>query len=584
MSSQRSSTGDEMDALLREIRPSADGIAEYRDVEFSADTLTLGSAPDRTIQLLGSNVAPKHAELRLTQTGVQLTCRRGHTVMIDGKAVASARLSPGDGFAIGGNRLTLLDPPAGFDTGVLIELDPNIDASVFESAFCTDLHQVWFSTRSAAWLSSALVVCLAFIAPLLLADADNVNLAPLSWLPSDALWSSGPLHPAHKLAIGEDCRVCHVKFFQRVQDTACLDCHEVINNHVHKEKMASLSSLGPTPRCATCHREHNEPNPYLVIRADTLCTDCHAESRQRFGDMDTWPVHGFSELSHPAFSAHLLKPVSSRAGTGLVFDWQTIVEGVSYASEMSNLKFPHDSHLDPDLVTDLRNGTALGCNDCHKLSLDREHFVPITMETRCIGCHELTFDPAMPDRQLPHGQPLEVMLTLEGQYLRKFSDPNVPQEAVVRRRIPDRDNTTRECVNTAFTCATEAAAAEIREQFSVRGCISCHVIEEHSSSEIYARYQVHPVRLATDYFPAGRFDHYSHQVMKERTGDAACLFCHGADESSASTDLLLPDIDNCVGCHSDVPAADRVTIRCVDCHSYHPFAGEYTGTIETGQL
>ncbi len=573
-----------MDALLREIRPSADGIAEYRDVEVSADTLTLGSAPDRTIQLLGSNVAPEHAEIRLVRNEVRLVCRRGRTVRINGKEEASVRLPPGSSIEIGGNYLGFFVPPPGFDVGIQIQLDPNIDAGIFESAFCTDLHQVWFSMRSAAWLSSALVVCLAFIAPLLLADADNVNLARLTWLPSDALWLSGPLHPAHKLAIGEDCRACHVKFFQRVQDAACQNCHAIINDHVHVETMASLDSLAPTPRCATCHREHNEPNPHLVIRADTLCMDCHAESRQLYGDMDTWPVHGFSELSHPAFAAHLLKPVGSRAGTGLVFDWQTSVEYVRDATEVSNLKFPHDTHLDPGLVTDQHDGTALECNDCHKLSLDREHFVPITMEAHCVQCHELTFDPAMPDRQLPHGQPLEVMLTLEGQYLRKFSDPNVLQEAVVRRRIPDRDNTTRECVNTAFACAAEAAADDIREQFSVRGCISCHVVEEHSNSEIYARYQVHPVRLATDYFPAGRFNHFSHQVMKEQTGDAACLFCHGADQSSASTDLLIPDIDNCVGCHSDVPAPDRVTIRCVGCHSYHPFASEYTGTIETDQL
>lgn len=573
-----------MDALLREIRPSADGIAEYRDVEVSADTLTLGSAPDRTIQLLGNNVAPEHAELRLARKGVQLTCRRGHTVMIDGKAVASARLSPGKSFEIGGNRLSLLDPPAGFDMGVQIELDPNIDASVFESAFRTDLNQGWFSIRSAAWLLSALVILVALAVPLILSVSIGVDLAKSNWIPSDDLWSSGPLHPAHALATGDECQKCHVKFFQRVQDAACQDCHEFINDHVHKEKMASLDSLAPTPRCATCHREHNEPNPHLVIRADTLCIDCHAESRQLYGDMDTWPVHGFSELSHPAFAAHLLKPVGSRAGTGLVFDWQTSVEYVRDATEMSNLKFPHDTHLDPGLVTDQHDGTALECNDCHKLSLDREHFVPITMETRCVQCHELTFDPAMPERQLPHGQPLEVILTLEGQYLRKFSDPNVPQEAVVRRRIPDRDNTTRECVNTAFACAAEAAADDIREQFSVRGCISCHVVEEHSNSEIYARYQVHPVRLATDYFPAGRFNHFSHQVMKEQTGDAACLFCHSADQSSASTDLLIPDIDNCVGCHSDVPAAERVTIQCVDCHSYHPFESEYTGTLEMGQL
>ena len=110
----------------------------------------------------------------------------------------------------------------------------------------------------------------------------------------------------------------------------------------------------------------------------------------------------------------------------------------------------------------------------------------------------------------------------------------------MRRRIPDRDNEIRECTDTAFNCAAQAAAADIREQFTVRGCISCHVVEEHDVDDTYARYPVHPVRLAQDFFAAGRFDHYSHQVMKDATGDAACLECHSADSSQASTDLLIP--------------------------------------------
>jgi predicted CXXCH cytochrome family protein len=72
--------------------------------------------------------------------------------------------------------------------------------------------------------------------------------------------------------------------------------------------------------------------------------------------------------------------------------------------------------------------------------------------------------------------------------------------------------------------------------------------------------------------------------MKEETGDMACKQCHAADQSSVSSDLLIPDLDNCLGCHSDRPVADRVAISCVDCHSYHPYSSGYTGTIETDQL
>jgi hypothetical protein len=572
-----------VDVLLREIRPGADGIAEYRDVEVSAETLTLGSAPDRSIQVLGNNVGAEHAELAAAAGGMTIKCRRGYVVLVNGEETTSATLASGDVIEIGGNRLMLVEAPAGFDHGIQIELDQDVDASVFEGAFRTDLYQSWFSMRSAAWAMSGLLLLLAFLLPLFLKGSGDGSFADSAWIPSDAFWTSGPLHPAHELAIGNDCRQCHVQNFQRVQDAACLNCHERINDHVHADTLAAISTLEPTPRCASCHLEHNEPEPHLVIRADSLCTDCHIDSDKLSVAGNIASVSGFSETEHPAFAAALLKPVSSRAGTGLSFEWQELSEAVSSAVELSNLKFPHDTHLDAELVTDLREGNPLGCGSCHELSLDREHFVPITMESQCVECHELTFDPTMPDRLLPHGQPVEVMFALEGQYLRKFSDPSVPQEAVVRRRIPDKDNSTRECVDTAFNCATQAAAEDIREQFTVRGCVGCHIVEEHVNSEIYARYQVHPVRLATDYFSAGRFDHLAHQVMKDKTGDAACVACHGADQSSQSTDLLIPDIDTCLACHSDTPTPERVTTRCIDCHSYHPFASDYTATIETSQ-
>jgi predicted CXXCH cytochrome family protein len=572
-----------VDALLREIKQGADGIAEYRDVEVSAETLTLGSAPDCSIQVLGKGVGAQHAELAANQNGFSIRCKRGFSVLVNGEAQSAANISVGDMLEIGGNRLMLVDAPSGFDLGIQIELDPHIDASVFENAFRTDLQQSWFSPRSAAWTLSLGVLVFAFLMPMLLKGSGNGGIANSAWIPSDALWSSGPLHPAHDLAIGNDCRQCHARNFERVQDEACLNCHARINDHVQVGTQAAISTLEPTPRCASCHLEHNEPEPHLVIRADSLCIDCHIDADGLSVAGTIASVAGFSAVGHPAFSAELLRPASSRAGTGLAFDWEQRSEPVSTALEMSNLKFPHDTHLDEELVTDIRDGSALGCGDCHELSLDREHFVPISMENQCVQCHELSFDPSMPDRLLPHGQPVEVIFTVEGQYLRKFSDPNIAQDAVVRRRIPDKDNSTRECVDTAFNCATQAAAEDIRDQFTVRGCVSCHIVEEHANSEIYARYQVHPVRLATDYFAAGRFDHLAHQVMKEDTGDAACNACHAARDSSQSNDLLIPDIDSCLGCHRDSPTPEHVTTRCVDCHSYHPFASAYTATIETSQ-
>lgn len=571
-----------MDALIRETRVGTQGIDEFRDTEYSGDVLTIGSAPDRSIQFLGAEVAPRHAELRPTGSGVELRCESGRSVRIGGENVQKAELTVGDSFEIGSNRITLFEPPGGFDIGLQVEPDRNIDAAIYETAFRTEFDQVWWSNRRLAW---ALVVgmLLAFIiVPIALLQWGGEN--PPAYLPTDNLWTSGPLHPAHVAAIGDDCSVCHSVLFQRVQDDTCIDCHATAHDHVAAATLVAVPDIGATPRCATCHREHHEPEPMLVIEDDGLCAGCHADDRLAAADIGVERVHGFSPESHPAFSATLWRAVATPAGTGLRFAWKTETVPVESASEASNLKFPHQTHLDETLVSDERTGEALQCADCHVLSLDREHFTPISMAGQCVDCHELTFDPTMPDRQLPHGQPREVMLTLEGQYLRRFSDPDTPQDAVVRRRIPDRDNTTRECTGTAFACATAAASDEIREQFTAQGCVSCHIVEEYPSAEIYARYQVHPVRLTEDYFPAGNFDHASHRVIRDKTGDEACLHCHAAKASEESSDLLIPGIDTCFECHRDVAGAGQVAMQCIDCHNYHPFQPSETVRAEAQEL
>jgi hypothetical protein len=47
------------------------------------------------------------------------------------------------------------------------------------------------------------------------------------------------------------------------------------------------------------------------------------------------------------------------------------------------------------------------------------------------------------------------------------------------------------------------------------------------------------------------------------------LTCHPAKNSGPS-DILLPDLPTCEGCHSDTPARNRTTLQCVSCHDYHP--------------
>lgn len=560
-----------MDALLRELREGPDGIAEYYDTELCGAELTIGSAADQRIQLLGRAVAAEHAAIRASGKQLELTCRRGQRVRVNGEARSSAKLAVGDEIELAGHRLTIAEPPGGFDTAIELRPNPNIDASEFESAFRTDLYQTWLAKRPTAWGLTTLVLIVGVVLPLLVIYMHRAGKEVPAWVPGDELWSSGPLSPPHQQAAGERCDTCHQQLFARVADASCQSCHETIHDHVSAEHLA-LTQLGPAQRCAACHREHNEPASYMVNSSDTLCVDCHRDSQTHFGGLEIAPVSGFGAGRHPEFQASLAKPVGSAAGTGFTFDWKSERAPLGKAVEQSNLKFSHQQHLDPDRVLRGSDSQPLDCADCHRLEPDGEHFEPITMAGRCAGCHELTFDPGAPDRQLPHGKPREVVLTLQEYFTRKFSDPDAGRQTRERRRLPGREEEEQTCSGAPFDCAMRSARLEIENQFSRRGCVGCHVVVDTHSDVVFDRFQVYPIRFARDYFPAGRFDHRSHQIQGKLTGDAACLSCHEAKESKDSAELMLPPMAKCEQCHGDRPAVERVAVQCVSCHSYHPQA------------
>jgi predicted CXXCH cytochrome family protein len=558
-----------MEALLRELRDGPDGIPEHHDSELTGAELTIGSAADQRIQLLGRAVAPRHAVIRTDGARLEILCRRGCRVRVNDTLTSTAKLALGDVIELGGHLLTIAEAPTGFDTA--IELTPNqqVDASEFEGAFRTDLQQTWLAMRPMAWSLVAVVLLVGLALPLAVITMHRSQQETPAWLPGDQFWSSGPLSPAHRQAAGERCDTCHQKVFQRIQDGACRDCHQTIHDHVTTQRLA-MTELGPASRCATCHREHNEPASFMVNTADRLCIDCHKDSQHSFGKLGTAPVSGFSAELHPAFMAHLLKPKAIEVGSGFAFEWRADLSALDRAREQSNLKFSHVQHLDPDRVLGTSDSQPLKCADCHRLEPDGEHFEPITMESRCASCHELTFDPGAPDRQLPHGKPREVVLTLQDYFTRKFSDPNAGRATRERRRLPGRDEEEQSCTGAPFDCAMRSARAEIENQFSRRGCVGCHVVVDTQASDLFDRFQVYPIRFAGDYFPASRFDHRSHQIQGKLTGDEACLSCHKAKESEDSADLMLPALAKCEDCHGERPATARITVQCVSCHAYHP--------------
>jgi hypothetical protein len=580
-----------MDVLLREIREQS-GAQELHDTELSVAELSIGSASNQSVQLLGQDVAPRHAIIKLTSTGAVIECLRGQRITVDGEPRSSGSLQSGAVIELGGHQLTLVRAPLGFDLALEVRRNTNVAASEFEGAFRTDLDQTWLSKRFAAWVLAVATVLVFGLGPLLvvLLRSDDVEQASPQFMPSDGLWSSGPLTPAHQLAAGDRCDVCHQKLFERVQDNACQSCHETTHDHIPAATLAH-TSLEPTERCATCHREHKEPASFLVSRDDSGCTECHANSTQHFPSLDIQPVTGFDAKRHPEFQAHLLKQVKQpiqQNGLDATFEWAVEIAALADAQEQSNLKFSHTQHLDPAKVLRTSDSAALGCADCHRLSADGEHFERITMQASCASCHELTFDPGAPERQLPHGKPREVVQTLQDYFTRKFADPTPAIAAVERRRIPGHDAQEETCTGPVLACAQRSAAREAENQFARRGCVSCHDVLDTQSNELVDRYRVSPVRLTSDYFPVSHFSHRSHRVQGKLTGDAACQSCHAAKPSASSADLLVPGIENCTQCHSEPKSRFtrasmmQIKLECVSCHAYHPRSVATANASSTG--
>ncbi len=556
-----------MEVLIRERRTRPDGIGEYLDTEISVASLSIGSAPDQTIQLIGPNIAAEHAEIVLSGTAIRISCRqRDLRVVVNGEVQRGATLRDGDTIEFDGHLLTLMAPPAGFDLAVELVPNASINSSDFAGAFRTELEQTWLSKRRVAWLLFAGIFALTLLIPLSELTWHH-GTAQRPWLPADGQWSTGALSPAHRLAIGDDCSACHAVPFARVRDADCTSCHDRIEDHIAAPVMME-AGLAHT-RCASCHREHNEP-PHLVETSDSLCASCHADPQPLAQIAELMPASGFSLETHPGFQVDLLRPVARPGGSGLIFDWHDESTAIDVALESSNLRFPHDVHLDPGKVRKVDDSRPLGCTDCHSLAPDKEHFLPVTMEDSCGSCHDLKFDPTDPTRQLPHGQPMEAILAIEGHYLRKFGDPNKSGTRAAKRRLPDRSNADEQCTDGAFACAMRKTRDEAALQFTLRGCITCHMVEDSGGEDIYTRFQVYPIRLVSDYLPTAHFNHASHLTQKDATGDLACGSCHDALHSSQSSDVLIPDIDSCVQCHGDTAQPGAVVLPCIGCHIYHP--------------
>src|SRR5207302_9403204 len=159
-----------------------------------------------------------------------------------------------------------------------------------------------------------------------------------------------------------------------------------------------------------------------------------------------------------------------------------------------------------------------------------------------------------PGRQLPHGKPQDAGLMIQNYYARKYGDPGGTELRRLERRLPDKPERTNECHDKRGPALGACLASiEVPLQLgTTAGCRKCHLVDDRGSSvALEDRFAVHPVRFNADYFPRASFSHRQHLIQDGKTGDAACLSCHPADQSEDITKLMLPDRDRCLTCHAD---------------------------------
>ena len=329
------------------------GDREALETEYQGDALTLGAAGDAMVPLAGGQ-----GQLRGESSGANKwrVVAKKSSFELNRESVSRAELKVGDVLSWAGHTLTVIAAPAGFDFAM--ELVVSADARGMQPAAMTLAQTAW-SNRTVGWALAVVILAAFLVLPLAgVFQADLASLTRQTALPDDGLWSSGPLAAAHQTSgIAADCQACHQEPFAMVKDTACLDCHRETHEHVDVSLFEAHAFTGE--RCASCHREHNEP-AQLVRRDNALCSDCHAEpdAWQLDGRTPMQSVSAFTEQAHPTFRLALLMPQGPGAAHGWQVDRVRAADG-EVLQEQSNLKFTHAVHLDPDKVQSESDGGTL---------------------------------------------------------------------------------------------------------------------------------------------------------------------------------------------------------------------------------
>lgn len=548
-----------MRVVLRRRLPDdpATGRQLFDQAVLEIDRLTLGRGADQIIQIPDARIAVEHAVIDWHKGRLRLRARQA-PITVNGRSCRETVLQRGDVLDLAGRHVTVEDLRS--DGVLVIRMGRPVDEAAVQevSADPQSLKDAGLRASPLTWRLAAGMLLLSLILPLCV-SLDSPLRKPLRTapiLPSDAFWLPGPLHTAHQ-SIGADCNACHVETFKRVSNESCNTCHAGVQQHVPASSAARPRFAAM--QCADCHVEHDKSVP-LVDGDAKVCTGCHENLQQVEPHATLKDASDFGK-NHPGFSLALLTPVSDAATT----TWRTqFTDPDAQVQEHSNLKFSHKVHLDPHGVKSPSGDQQLKCNDCHVADAGGRQMLPVRMETHCARCHQLQFDEHDPSTAVPHGDLSTVFTSLQDHFSRMFLQQG-PGGATEERRRPGGEALvmSRDEQRRSLEWTTRQSLQAASELLDKRVCVECHTVNQQPGKSGFERWQVEPVKLTSSWMPRAQFNHAAHR-------SSACTDCHkGATQSDASSDVLMPRIQECRTCHGGTQEEGKLASSCIMCHRLH---------------
>jgi len=548
-----------MQARIRHIARRRKGLITEREKLIDKQTISLGRATDQDIFLSDGTVAYRHARINLLPNrSVSVTSVNRLGFYIEDNLVQNCLIKQNGELQVGVYRIKIdIDKKADLVDITIEKLAVDLIATQGSKDLPIKLEQTWLSKRQLSWLGFIMVLAVFLGIPMAAYyDERAEKLVQQYHLPDDDLWLAGEISAPHK-HFANDCKQCHQQPFVRVRDTACLECHDDITTHVDPD-FFDIEELNQTS-CAICHHEH-EGTSELVQRDQQMCSDCHGN----LGELVKTDLNSITDFAtdHSEFRATLMPG----RGTSR-FDpnaWQRVSLDDRSIRHDTGMIFPHDLHIDREGVRGPNGRQVLRCDDCHQTDAGGDYMLPITMEKHCQSCHRLKFDPADPERELPHSDLKNLRKMLNEYYslaaLRGGIEELRAPDLITQRRRPGKE-LTREETGIALQWALEKAEDVALEVIEFRSCNLCHKVERDETAEL--GWVIPEVHMAQGrWFPKGFFSHDSHHSTD-------CETCHHALLSSRSEDVLLPGIKVCRECHGGQHAESLLQSTCIECHSFH---------------